>query len=148
MVAYNQWANERILRTAAGLEPEQFNSIVDTLQHVLGTQRWWYSNWTGGQFEHPNRAALPHLQADFDASHAALEGLASALTDAEWQRQEQWWKEWGEDASASVGQALFQVVMHGIQHRAEVAATLTEHGCSPGDMDYLNFLKETAIVRG
>ena len=68
---------------------------------------------------------------------------AQRLDDDEWARAEAWWKQWGEDDVATVGMTLFQVIYHGIQHRAEVAVTLTDLGYSPGDLDYLNFLQET-----
>jgi uncharacterized damage-inducible protein DinB len=35
---------------------------------------------------------------------------------------------------------LTQLVFHGMQHRAEVAAMLTEFGFSPGNLDYYLYL--------
>lgn len=33
------------------------------------------------------------------------------------------------------------VVIHGVQHRSEAAAILTDYGWSPGDLDFDVFLK-------
>lgn len=144
MISYNRWANERILHAARNLSPEQFGSIADTLAHLLGTQLWWHSNWTGAPWEEPAQRAYAELKAEFEASHAQLHAFGERLDEAEWERQSAWWKQWGYDEMASVGATLFQVIYHGIQHRSEVAMRLTELDASPGDLDYLNFLQETA----
>jgi uncharacterized damage-inducible protein DinB len=145
MLSYNRWANERILRAARDLSPEQFEQVRPTLNHTLGTQRWWFGNWTGADSTEPDERTLDALRSEYEASHADLHLYGERLTDEEWSRTEAWWKRWGYDAVASVGMTLFQVVYHGIQHRSEVAVILTEHGVSPGDLDYLQFLQETAL---
>lgn len=143
MISYNRWANERILRAAAGLPPEGFDAIRKTMNHVLGTQRYWYANWTHTEFAEPDEQALENLRSEYEASHADLLLFCQRLDDDEWQRGEPWWKQWGYEDVVPIGETLFQVVYHGIQHRAEVAEVLTQHDCSPGDMDFLNFLQET-----
>jgi uncharacterized damage-inducible protein DinB len=144
MISYNRWANERIFRAARALPAEQFAGIADTLAHVLGTQLWWYSNWAGESWAEPQPRAYDELKSEFEASHAQLHAYGERLDDDEWGRVEAWWKQWDHDEVAPVGSTLFQVIYHGIQHRSEVAVTLTERGASPGDLDYLNFLQETA----
>ena len=34
-------------------------------------------------------------------------------------------------------QVLYHVVLHGMQHHAEIAALLTDQGLSPGDIDFI-----------
>lgn len=140
MLGYNAWADERILAAAEGLAPDAYASIVETLRHTLGTQRWWLSNWQHGDYVEPQAWPLPEMRAAYAASHDALRAFAATMSDATWDHAEAWWQQWGIDATAPLGQTLFQVVYHGIQHRAEIAMVLTEHGCSPGDLDYLQFL--------
>jgi uncharacterized damage-inducible protein DinB len=147
MVAHNTWANNKILDAAAGLSPEAFAAVGPKLAHTVATQIYWHANWTGGEFTEPAPdTPLDALRVLFASSNAALQSFADALTDAEWNRSEAWWKRWGYDAKSTVGKMLFQVVYHGIQHRAEVAVVLTDHGCSPGDLDYLAFLPETSTL--
>jgi uncharacterized damage-inducible protein DinB len=143
MLSYNRWANERIFRAAAGLPPEGFAAIRDTLNHALATQQYWFANWTGRDFEEKRYESLDELRSEYEAIHADILLFAQRLDDDEWQRAEAWWKKWGYDNTLPVGDTVFQVVYHGIQHRAEIASILTAHDCSPGDLDYLQFLQET-----
>ena len=53
-VAYNDWANDRILTVSAGLSDEQLDrdfdfgmgSIRKTLAHLNSVNDWWMENWT------------------------------------------------------------------------------------------------------
>lgn len=145
MIAYNHWANGRILTAAAKLPPAGFAKISKTLVHTVGTQLYWRGNWRGAEVGEPEGDfSLGDIVALYDASDDDLQAYADALTDEEWARSEAWWKRWGYEETAPVGQTLFQVIYHGIQHRAEIAVTLTEHDASPGDLDYLQFLQESA----
>ncbi len=38
-------------------------------------------------------------------------------------------------------QMMVHVILHGMQHRSEVAAVLTQFGQSPGDLDTLGFFQ-------
>jgi uncharacterized damage-inducible protein DinB len=139
LVDYNEWANHRILDAAAKLSGEHYAQIADTLTHLLGTQRYWYDNWTHAEREEIAPATIDAMRAAYDASHAEMRAYFAALTDEDWQRAEPWWKRWGVDVTLPLGETLFQVVNHSTQHRAEIAVVTSLHGASPGDLDYLVF---------
>ena len=48
LVAYGEWANNQLLAAAARLDQEQYATVRDAFAHLLGTQQYWYANWTGG----------------------------------------------------------------------------------------------------
>lgn len=145
MIRYTAWADERLLAAAEGLDDEQYQQICMPLAHMLGTQRWWYSRWTGGAWAEPELATLERAKQDYAGSHDTLLAYVSALTDEEWARAGQWWLEWGFEGRMPLGESITQLFCHGVQHRSELAVLLSEWGHSPGDLDYLIFLRDTSL---
>ena len=146
LIACTIWADERILASAEGIGDEQYAQIRGQFGHMLGTQRWWYANWTRGTWEEPSLATLAQARAGFAASHAALRAYSETLTADEWDRAEQWWLPFGFAGRMALGESITQVFYHGAQHRSEVAVLLSLWGHSPGDLDYLTFLRESTGV--
>jgi uncharacterized damage-inducible protein DinB len=140
MIAATVWADGKILAAADGMSAEQYSELRAQFEHMLGTQRYWHANWIGGNFEQPELATLAQARDGFAASHAALMAFAATLTDAEWDRVEQWWLRWGRQERMALGESITQVFYHAVQHRSEIAVTLTSWDRSPGDLDYITFL--------
>ncbi len=137
LLAFNEWANERILSAAEGLTPEQYGELRDQFAHMLGTGRWWHAQWTGGEYgAHVIPRTIAGARDAYARSHGDLRAFAASLTDAALARSERWW---GTEQELSVADVIVQVVNHSTQHRSEIAVALTAHGCSPGDLDYLFF---------
>lgn len=153
---YNTWAMERILAACEPLTTEQLHapgyagngSIRDTLGHLLETQQSWFL-WFGGtmnasdairqriQYDQmPDVAAVrEQWQAVDTLTWAAIDGLSGddflrpmPLSPS------------GDGPTTPLWKLMLHVANHGTQHRSEVAAMLSEHGCSPGHMDMLVFL--------
>ncbi len=142
--AYTIWADERILAAADGITDEQWQQVRGQFGHMLGTQRYWYGNWTHVPEEsEPELPSLADARAGYAASHEALSTFIGALTQGDWDRAEPWWKQWGYDDVMPLGESITQLFYHGVQHRSEVAVLLSLWGHSPGDVDYLTFLQET-----
>ena len=140
MVAYNEWANNKVLDALSALREQQYAAVAPTLTHLLGTQKYWYANWTGADFgDEGDPLPLEMLRTAYAGSHDELRAHFAQLTDDDWHRADQWWKRWGYEQTLPVGETLFQVVNHSTQHRSEVAATISGFGASPGDLDYLVF---------
>ena len=140
MIACTIWADDRILTAAGGITDEQYGQLRAQVEHMRGTQRYWYTNWTGGALVEPQLETLAQARTAYAASHESLRSFADALTDDEWHRSEQWWKAYGFEGSMALGESITQVFYHGVQHRSEMAVLLSLWGHSPGDMDYLNYL--------
>ncbi len=149
---YSQWANQRILDTAAKATAEQFlaevgvsyGSLRDTLVHVMSSQWLWLNRWTGTSprsrleaSEYPDLAAVRARWMDIEAdtqlflselSPARLGGITNYLTIE------------GEPRAYPLWQLMLQQVNHATQHRSEAAVMLTQFGHSPGDLDLIIYL--------
>lgn len=141
LVGYNEWANDRILQAASGLDSSQFALLRSQFAHMLGTQRWWLSKFIGAPLEDKDietfsDATFAHVRDAYVRSHLDLSGYAAVMTDETWHHAEQWW---GTEHRLEIGEIITQVVNHGTQHRSEIAVVSSLQGRSPGDLDYLDF---------
>ncbi|MBI1298872.1 hypothetical protein GC175_28405 [bacterium] len=152
LIAFNFWANNRILATCERISADDFvrtvtpnpgwRSLREILVHVLDTEYGW-------------RSVLQSQDATTILDAADFADVA-ALT-AHWQTEQAAWFAYDarlrqEDLDApydvnaenglTVWQRIAHVVMHGIQHRSEAAAILTGYGQSPGELDFDVFLQE------
>lgn len=147
---YGVWANERLLAQAAKLgEAERerqvsqgCQSIHQTFIHLVSADWRWFARWKG---ETPppmlTPADLPTLDA-IRGKWAALidqrRAYIARLSDADL-REIIRWVMGAETRTLPRWQGLLQCANHGTQHRAEIAAMLTDAGHSPGDLDYSIF---------
>jgi len=144
LIAFTIWSDDRILAAADGISDEQYTQLREQFEHMLGTRRYWYANWTGGTQETPDLGTLVEARAAYTASNDALRTYMDALTAEEWHRAEQWWLRFGFQGRMALGESITQLVYHGVQHRSEIAALLSQWGHSPGDMDYLTYVREAS----
>jgi uncharacterized damage-inducible protein DinB len=150
--AHNTWANEQILRAAAALPAEALRQPVDsghgslfgTLLHLVDTEYGWRMICEAGtatpvltEEEIPDLAALA---ARARAEAAAMSAYLATLSDTEL----------GQPPAAPLNgkpqtllrwQIVFHVISHGAHHRGESAAALTACGQSPGELDFMFFLR-------
>ena len=147
LVEYDGWANERIWTCVDGLDDAQFTSapltgvrsIAETLAHALGTRVWWLSRWKGCDFVMPDISTLERLRAAYGTVHTELAEFAGEVDAEGWSTT---FDAFGPKQPLSA--ILAQVMLHGVQHRAELAAMLSAFDRSPGDLDYIFFLRERA----
>ena len=152
LYAFNAWANERILDTAAQLTPEQllsssggsFPSVRDTLVHIMSAQWIWLSRWKGasprtmldpGDFA--DLAAIRARWADLERDTQLFVGVLDADGVA---RPITYTNTHGQQWTYSLWQMLVHQVNHATQHRSEIALTLTQCGHSPGELDFLRYI--------
>ena len=147
LVEYDGWADERVWAGAAALGEAQLaatalagvRSIGDTLAHMLGTRVWWLSRWKGTDFVMPDVSARDRLQSAYASVRQELVEFVDGVDSAGWSAA---YDAFGPKQPLS--SILTQVMLHGVQHRAELAAMLSALGQSPGDLDYIFFLREHA----
>lgn len=148
LIAYNQFADERILDAISGLGVEElerprdayFGSIANNLWHTLNAQQRWLARWKGEPLPPLERPAIPSWVADYAACHAALRQLVWPLSAADFERVVKYTLRVGVRGEQPLGQLVVHLVNHGTHHRAETGLWLERIGRSPGDLDYILFL--------
>lgn len=149
LIAYNRWANEKVLDMADALTDAQldreygasFGSIRGNLQHVLTAQGVWLARWNGEPTSY-DLAAPANLRAAYDSSHKDLAAFAEALTDSDWTRAVDYTDSAGAPRRRKLGGLIAHMVNHGTHHRGETGMLLAQLGRSPGDMDLVYFEQE------
>ena len=147
LVAYNQWANEKILKAIDGMTADElarpvdayFGNLTKNLQHVLFAMRVWLARWRG---ETPPGLGTPVTEPWRDAyaaTHADFRAFVEPLTEAVADRIVSYRDQRGNPYQAPLAQLITHLVNHGTGHRAETGMLLERLGRSPGDMDYLYF---------
>ena len=148
MVAYNRWANERIIAASDVLPDDAFAredpdglSLRHVLEHALGTQIWWLGNWTGVSAPGVDLpGSREGLRRAYQDAHDRMDEFVAATDDAAWARIVEFAFPGAPPMHLPAWQTMSQVLMHGVQHRAEAAVLLTRAGHSPGNMDYILWL--------
>lgn len=153
LYSYNAWANGRILLVTGLLTDLQFKrqpvaglgSLRDILVHTLGAQWIWLSRWKGIS---PSSMPDPHEFPNLDSLRirwTEIEGETQAfvqdLKEATLHREVAYTSLSGRAFSEPLWQLMLQQANHATQHRSEAAVLLTLFNFSPGDLDYIYYLR-------
>ena len=147
LVAYNQWANEKILSAIDGMAVEELARPVDAyigsldknLRHILLATRIWLARWKGAPAPRLDDSIAAAWPAAYAATHAEFRAFVGSLTDAGADRIVDYKDSKGNPFQMPLGQLITHVVNHGTHHRAETGMLLERMGRSPGDMDYVYY---------
>ena len=150
LVTYNQWANEKILKAIDGMTPDELDRPVDAyigslarnLQHILGATRIWLARWKGEPTPKLDGPMPSSWRDAYAATDAEFRAFAEPLTDAAAARVVSYKNSRGHPHETPLGQLITHVVNHGTAHRAETGMLLERLGRSPGDMDYVVYLRQ------
>lgn len=156
LFAYNAWATGRILAAADGLSAADYEAIVPgishgslrgTLIHLLGAEEIWRRRCLEGVSPTTllgvaDAPTLAALRDRWEAGQAAWRAGLATLTDDALAAPLAYRTTRGAPMEDTLWQVLVHVVNHGTQHRAEAAVVLTAFGRSPGDVDYIIYLRQ------
>ncbi len=152
LYAYNAWANQRILDTAAQLTAEQlhagggasFSSVHDTLVHTMSAQWIWLSRWKGTSpragFDPADFRDLAAVRERWAEIERDTQLFVGALDQDSLAAVIAYTNTKGKPFAYPLWQLLAHQVNHGTQHRSEVAVILTGFGHSPGEVDLIRYL--------
>jgi uncharacterized damage-inducible protein DinB len=150
LIAYNFWADDRILSTCEQITTDEFTrkvmpdpgwgSLRGILVHALDTECGWrsilQSQDSSEILDEADFAEVAMLRARWNSERAAWLDYEARLSADSLNNG------YGDDPKSSpkVWQTMVHVVNHGTQHRSEAAAILTGYGQSPGELDFDTFL--------
>jgi uncharacterized damage-inducible protein DinB len=150
---YNYWVNQRILDAAAGLSAEKFAAPADvshgslrgTLVHALGAEWAWRLRCQGTSpsalLSADDFHDLASLRGRWDEEEQEMRKYLAGLTDEALAGNIEYTRTEGTHFKTPLWQILLHVINHGTQSRSEAAVLLTQYGHSPGDLDYMVFLR-------
>ncbi len=156
LFAYNAWANGRILAAAEGIGDAEYTAVVPglshgsiraTLVHTLAAEIVWRQRCLEslspdrllGEADAPTFDAL---RARWAVAEAALQAGLARLTDETLAETLDYRTTRGTPMRDTRWKLLVHALNHGTQHRAEAAVALTALGRSPGDVDYIIYLRQ------
>jgi len=152
LFSHNLWANLRLLERCAELSGEQldatisgaFGSIRDTLQHIVLSERSYFSRISTGQpYRHPADAPPLTIAEMVESVRASGSGLIewAPKVQADDTVQVDW-----EGAPRAVPKSIIltQVINHATEHRAQIMAIMTQLGIEPPDLQGWAYFDEVA----
>ncbi len=155
MMGYNRWANARVLAACMQMTAEQLaapvgvssGSVLGTLAHILSAERIWRLRLQEGVSLHKriteaDFSGLADLAALWQEEEDKMKGFVAGLGEDDLERWVEYQKTNGEKEGNTLWKVLVHVVNHGTQFRGEAGVALSWLGRSPGDLDFILFLRE------
>lgn len=157
LFAYASWATGRVLEQAGAVSPQHYvadapvphGSLHGTLVHMLAAQWIWRSRCQQGisPTALPGVADIPDLPSllpRWQIEDEEMRAYVAGLTDDDLTGVIHYTTTRGVPSEQALWQILTHVLNHGTQHRSEAAMLLTSYGQSPGDLDYIIYLRRQA----
>lgn len=155
LIAYNQWANARLLGKVSRLEAEHLaapnwlsqGNLFNTLLHVVDTQWSWRLACQEGQLppelKGEDFADIRALVRYWKEDDRQLLAYAGSLTDDQLVGTVEYSWPRARPRAKTLWHILMHIVNHGTHHRSEIGQYLAAIGRSPGDMDFIRFVGRT-----
>jgi uncharacterized damage-inducible protein DinB len=151
---FNQWANQRILTQMAKLneaelkQPDQVNhgSAFQLLLHTLDSEWGWRIICqdrfaTQLLWEVEELPDLDSIVRFWQTEHEQMLAYLQGLSDEDLAQDIDLGAIFGQHSkTVKVWHLLTHILYHSNNHRSEFAHYLTEHGHSPGDIDFLDYV--------
>jgi uncharacterized damage-inducible protein DinB len=152
---YNRWANHRVLDACGDLTeaqltapaPVSHGSLMGTLAHIFGAEVAWRLRLSGGistgrLVEAEDFLSLSQLTGRWRDEEQMMQSFLESLDEGNFERWVGYTMRSGPQEGNVLWKGLVHVVFHSSQFRGEAGAALAALGRSPGDLDFLQFLRE------
>lgn len=149
LFAYSWSTNRKLRERAARLEEGTLEatpgpvrrSLYELFFHLLAAQTGWrVALETGtqpGRIQPEDFLDLPSLDAGYLQEEQAMNALLAGLDDYRISGDISLTTRRGHTHTMPCWWVLQHLVLHAMQHHTEIALLLTEHGQSPGDIDFI-----------
>jgi uncharacterized damage-inducible protein DinB len=152
---HHVWASLKVLDACGGLTDEElattvpgtYGTLIDTLRHLVGADRWYLFVQTDGRVDQIEEAAMSvaDLRAVMEPNAGFWAEVLAASPDPDGDKV--YHRDDGSAAHATWGVRLAQVIHHGTDHRSQVCTTLTTMGITPPEIDVWDWGTTTGKVR-
>jgi uncharacterized damage-inducible protein DinB len=157
---YLYWARDKVLTAAEGMSEEEYarpngftyGSIRGILSHCVGGETIWLTRARGdvpAGLSSPPAPLLPDsvptveaLRARWQEEESKHRTFIDGLKDDDLKADVVFQGRDGNEARWPLWQILTLVYHHPIQHRSEAAEALTMVGRSPGNLDFMVYVRE------
>ncbi len=151
LFAYHWHTTNQLIESAVKLTEEEYHyepnagsgSIHEKLLHILRADNGWREGLITGAQQRPlSRKAFPDLKSlslGFENEQVAWDDFLDSLSEDEIDANVTLARSDGTEFSWGCWQVLQHLVIHGMQHHAEIAERLTALGHSPGNLDFIFF---------
>ena len=148
MYQYDAWANRRVWACVISLTDEQYTQelgysvgpIRTQILHTMAVQSWWVHYLATGEIrylDHDDYPTRETILPGWDRVEGATTAYLANLTDDDLSRMVRP-DHWGEaEPAVAVWQALFQVINHSTDHRAQTLAGIHQLGGTTAAQDFL-----------
>jgi len=152
---FNYWARDRILDQAEKLDSVEFllsvesnyGSLQATLVHILSAEWVWRTRCQEGVspsslLDLDDFPSVLAIKSFWMVEQEKMLEFIHGLSEEKLTKVISYRRTGGQKESNILWHILWQVVNHGTEHRSEAASILTSFGHSPGDLDFIHYLRE------
>ncbi len=154
LLAYNTWANRRLLDAVARLDADgltrvlggSYPSVQATLTHILWAEWLWLERWQGKSpmelFAPEEFPSVSEFRTRWSQVQGAQEAFLATLAPDDLQRVLRYTNRKGEVWEYALWRMIHHVVNHSTYHRGQVTNMLRLLGAQPATTDFLEFWDE------
>lgn len=156
LFAYNDWANDEILKAARPLNETQLDQSFDmgrgslrrTIVHIYTAEVVWLSRWQEkGIMPWPDeeeRVSVATMVERFAVTRREREAFRGKLTTADLEKVQPYRDSKGTLYRASLGQMILQMFTHSAHHRAQAVNMLRRVNAGTIELDFMYHVRKTA----